>query len=516
MQSFANLKLDDELVKSLTLLKIEQPTPIQAAAIPIALAGDDIFGSAQTGSGKTFAYSIPLIMHLINTPGSHALVITPTRELAAQVRNAIHTLMGPQLLMKSALLIGGEPMPKQFAQLRKDTRIIVGTPGRIRDHLTRGSIKLNKTSFFVVDEADRMLDMGFGVQLEYIADRLPNERQTLMFSATVPHNITRLAEKYLKNPQRVSVDSTSQPGANIKQEMIHTTASDKFGHLLKELNEREGSVIVFVKTKRGAEQLVDKLLRQNQSADAIHGDLRQRQRDQVIQAFRVNKHRIMVATDVAARGLDIPHIRHVINYDLPQCAEDYIHRIGRTARAGTEGSALCMVAPEDASKWKLIYRLINPNAKPEKTDGARRPRRGPPSFKPRSEGSYGEPRARKSYAEDTPRSGGGYRGQPRAEAAYAGEGQKAGGYAGRPRSGGYAADGQRAGGGYAGRPRAAGEGQRAGGGYAGRARAAGEGQRAGAGYAGRPKIGGTYAAGRPKPSVSFAGKRRNEGRREDR
>jgi superfamily II DNA/RNA helicase len=210
-----------------------------------------------------------------------------------------------------------------------------------------------------------MLDMGFSVQLDRIAPYLPKERQTLMFSATMPANIIKLSQNYLHNPARVCVDSPTKAAPKIKQEIIRTTAGEKFSNLLQELNSRDGSVIVFVKTKRGADQLAEKLRRQDLSADSIHGDLKQRQRDRAILHFRNNRTRIMVATDVAARGLDIPHIKHVINYDLPQCPEDYIHRIGRTARAGTEGNALCLICPEDNSKWNAIHRLMNPGAPKE-------------------------------------------------------------------------------------------------------------------------------------------------------
>jgi superfamily II DNA/RNA helicase len=214
----------------------------------------------------------------------------------------------------------------------------------------------------VLDETDRMLDMGFAIQLDAIAKYLPPRRQTLMFSATMPDNIIKLSNKYLHSPERIAVGSTTATAVNIKQEEVFVSQAGKYAELLKQLDQREGSVIVFVRTKHGADRLADKLSRQNHSADAIHGDLQQRQRDRVIAAFRNKQHRIMVATDIAARGLDIPHIEHVINYDLPQCPEDYIHRIGRTARAGAEGSSLCMIAPEDGDKWRAIQRLINPGS----------------------------------------------------------------------------------------------------------------------------------------------------------
>lgn len=360
MLNFKESNLPPFLLRSLEKMGITSPTAIQTASLSLSLEGNDLLASAETGSGKTLAYSLPLVAKLMGNPTENALVLAPTRELATQIKDTLFQLLGKSSPLKIAVLIGGESMSKQFFQLKGSPRLVVGTPGRINDHLVRGSLNLKKTTFLVVDEADRMLDMGFGIQLDRIIQYLPQPRQTLMFSATMMPNIVKLADKYLTNPQRVSVGSTSKPVAHIKQEIIHTTASEKFGHLLKELNSREGPIIVFVKTKRGTEQLADRLLRQNQSVGAVHGDLRQRKREQAIQAFRSQKNRIMIATDVVARGIDIPDVKHVINYDLPQCPEDYIHRIGRTARAGKEGSALCLIAPEDNQKWKAIHRLMNP------------------------------------------------------------------------------------------------------------------------------------------------------------
>lgn len=208
-----------------------------------------------------------------------------------------------------------------------------------------------------------MLDMGFGAQLEQIAKYLPAARQTLMFSATLPANIISLSRKYLNNPVRIAVGATTAPAANIRQELIKTTDAAKYGELINLLQNREGSVLVFVKTKYGAERLAQKLAKENQAADAIHGDLRQSRREKVIAGFRQRKFRVLVATDIAARGLDIPHIESVINYDLPQCPEDYIHRIGRTARAGAAGTAVNLLTPKDASRWKEIYKLMNPTAR---------------------------------------------------------------------------------------------------------------------------------------------------------
>lgn len=380
--SYKNMGLPPILVSSIEKMGITIPTAIQAQTIPVALTNKDILGSAQTGTGKTLAFAIPLICHLLSFPESSALVLVPTRELAEQVLTAIKKLIISYPAIRMALLIGGTPYFKQMQQLRARPRIIVGTPGRIIDHMQRNTVDFSSTGFLALDEADRMFDMGFGIQIEEIIKNLPRQRQTLMFSATMPPNIERLAAKYLNSPERISVGSTSQPYEKIKQEMIKVSEAEKLNQLLDQIQKREGSIIIFVKTKYGADDLAQILIRQDYDTVAIHGDLRQRQRDFAIQDFRRGRYRIMVATDIAARGLDIPHIEHVINYDLPQCAEDYIHRIGRTGRAGKEGSALCLVTPQDRRKWDAIQKLLDPSYKSPYTGGGfgdsrrRAPKRG--------------------------------------------------------------------------------------------------------------------------------------------
>lgn len=360
MKDFTTLGLPQPLMAALERIQFNTPTPIQAQAIPPALEGRDILGSAQTGTGKTGAFGIPLIAKLLNNPRGSALIMTPTRELAVQVIDMLNKLLGQYSPIKSVLLIGGESMPAQLQKLRARPRLIVGTPGRINDHLERGSLMLHDANFLVLDETDRMLDMGFGVQIDRVLKFLPQQRQTLLFSATLPDNIVSLSKKYLNNPVRVSVGSTTAPIAKIKQEIVHTTDEEKYGKLIEQLNQREGSVLIFVKTKWGCEKMAVRLRKEKHDAEAIHGDLRQSKRDRVITGFRDCKFRILVATDIAARGLDIPHIEHVINYDLPQAPEDFIHRIGRTGRAGAEGSTICFVTPSDGLKWRAIHRLINP------------------------------------------------------------------------------------------------------------------------------------------------------------
>ena len=359
MNNFNDLGLPEQILGTLNKINFTCPTPIQEKAIPAALAGHDILGSAQTGTGKTAAFAIPMICHLMKNEASSALILLPTRELAQQVEEAAHKMTGGSSNIKTVLLIGGEPIGKQLQQLRRNPRIIVGTPGRVNDHLQRGSLDLGFADFLVLDETDRMLDMGFGIQLDQIMKFVPKQRQTLMFSATLPKEIIRLSQKYLNHPQRIAIGSTTQVAANIRQEIIKTDDAKKYGELMQQLQTREGAVLIFVKTKYSADRLAKKLTTENQPALSIHGDLPQRRRERVISDFKNRKNRILVATDIAARGLDIAHIEHVVNYDLPQCPEDYIHRIGRTARAGASGCAVNLL-PRDGKQWKEIYKLINP------------------------------------------------------------------------------------------------------------------------------------------------------------
>jgi superfamily II DNA/RNA helicase len=361
--NFNDLPIENKLKNSIKYADFKSPTPIQSKSIPVSLTGKDILGTAQTGTGKTLAFTIPMINKLILDKNAMALIICPTRELASQVMQTVLRLNVREIGIGNALLIGGESMQKQLKKLKKRARIIVGTPGRINDHLKRQSLNLSKVSYLVLDETDRMLDMGFTPQIELILKFIPKNHQTLLFSATLPNNILRISERYLNNPERIAVGSLSTPIEKIKQETFQTTQDKKYHELINQLVERSGSILVFVKTKHGADKIVKRLKYDGHSADAIHGNLRQSKRDRVIAGFRNGKSRILIATDVAARGLDIPLIQHVINYDLPQVPEDYIHRIGRTGRAGKEGSALTFLTPNDRSMWNSISRLIDPNFK---------------------------------------------------------------------------------------------------------------------------------------------------------
>lgn len=368
MKDFNEMGLPESLTHTLNHLKFDKPTQIQSIAIPIALEGRDILGSAQTGTGKTAAFAIPLIVNLYNKPTSKALVMAPTRELATQVMSQFASLLGRKTKIKSALLIGGDSMFKQLNQLRNKPRLIIGTPGRINDHLKRKSLQLDNLDFLVLDETDRMLDMGFSIQINEILKFAPSIRQTLLFSATLPPNIIKLSAKYMTDPVRVEVEKSDEKPLNIKQEVLYTKSDKKYDHLKSEIDKRSGSIIVFAKTKLNTETLVKKLSKDGYDAYSINGDLRQNVRTRVINNFRKMKFRILVATDVASRGIDIPHIEHVINYSLPENPDDYIHRIGRTARAGAKGETIIFITPSEKFKWNKIKKLLNIDIENESLD----------------------------------------------------------------------------------------------------------------------------------------------------
>ena len=360
MTLFSKYNLNEVLNKSLKSINFTTPTPIQEKSIPLILQGKDILGSAQTGTGKTAAFCIPILELLMKSPRGSLLVMIPTRELAKQVLDVINSLLGFKSSINTATLIGGESMSKQLSQLKKRPRIYVGTPGRINDHLQRGSLNLHDAKYLVLDETDRMLDMGFEVQINKIIKYLPVSKQVLMFSATIPNNILKLSSKYLNDPVRISVGESNTVAKNIKQEIIELKSDEKLDELINQITNRNGSILIFVKTKYGTEKLSKALSRSKIKSFPLHGGLRQSKRNTIMKNFRDMKFRILIATDVAARGIDVPHIEHVINYDLPQMAEDFIHRIGRTARAGSKGIALSFVTKGDFAKWKEIQKILNP------------------------------------------------------------------------------------------------------------------------------------------------------------
>jgi ATP-dependent RNA helicase RhlE len=354
--NFSDIGVSPDILKILDKLSLTSPTPIQKQAIPVALKGTDIVGIAQTGTGKTFAFGIPIIQKLLSSSGQ-ALVLVPTRELALQVNESIRKL-ADRLNINTIVLIGGENISRQFFELKRRPRLIIATPGRLIDHLKRKSIKLDQIKTLVLDEADMMLDMGFLPQIEEILRSVPKERQTMLFSATMPVLIANLATKYLKLPIRIEVAPQGTIVKNVTQEMIVLEAKDKMKYLEKIIKENEGSILIFVRTRYGVKNIAKKLISNGHKATEIHSDLSQGQRKKALDSFKSGRSRIMVATDVAARGLDVKGIELVINYDLPDSSSDYVHRIGRTARAGKKGKAISLATPGQLKNIKAIEALI--------------------------------------------------------------------------------------------------------------------------------------------------------------
>ena len=364
---FTNFSLDTALLQQLSQMGFTTPTPIQSKVIPIALEEKDIIGCAPTGTGKTIAFGVPLIQKLLKNSASYALVMVPTRELATQVMQQLGKLLHPkQKNIHSALLIGGDSMLKQLRQLDRQPRLIVGTPGRINDHVQRGKLCLKNIDYLVLDETDRMLDMGFTIQIDRIIKTMEKSRQTLLFSATLPENIHNLCKKYQHEPESIRIEKKTSLPKNLNHQTLHIEEKEKYNNLIEQLTSREGTVIIFVKTKYSAEKTAKKISQTHPNTAALHGDLRQNRRTRILEQFRKQKYRILVASDVAARCLDVPHIEHVINYDLPQCAEDFVHRLGRTARAGASGSALSYICKSEQRKWLAIDQLLHPEKHPTK------------------------------------------------------------------------------------------------------------------------------------------------------
>ena len=355
---FNEFPLPEAIQHKLEVLQFKTPTAIQQRAIPIALSGKDILGSAQTGTGKTAAFSIPLLTKVMNNAEVRGLIVTPTRELAMQVDAQIRMFLSLKSKIRSVVLIGGASMDRQVQMLSKKPRIIVGTPGRIIDHLDRNNLDLSTFNYVVLDETDRMLDMGFSAPIAKIFDNVAVKRQTLLFSATLPKGIEKASAKYLNNPARIEIGQANSASQNIVQTTEFVSKEGKFEALVHALQQHGESAIVFMNSKFATEKLAKRLKVSNISASAIHGDLRQNKRERVILGLRNNKFRVLVATDVAARGIDIPHIHQVINFDLPRQTEDYIHRIGRTGRNGANGLALNLVTTEDKGKLAEIDELL--------------------------------------------------------------------------------------------------------------------------------------------------------------
>ena len=358
---FSDFDLPQELEMALADANFTKPTPIQEQSLPHTLGGFDLIGCAQTGTGKTAAFVIPMVTRLLQDEDSQALVLAPTRELAAQILETLRNLTGHARHLRHTLIIGGAPMGPQIRALRSGVRIIVATPGRLVDHLEQKVANLSKVKFFVLDEADRMFDMGFAPQIDKIVRQIPKDRQTLLFSATFSKEVKALAVRSLKNPKEVFVGAPSTAASGVEQESIETTAEKKFEILLDELNKREGTVLLFTGMKYKCERLAKTLEGYGHKVSCIHGGRTMGQRKSALQNFRDQYVRILVATDIAARGLDISHVAHVINYDLPKDPEDYIHRIGRTARAGAVGKALSFITRDERDLWKKITKMLEKN-----------------------------------------------------------------------------------------------------------------------------------------------------------
>ncbi len=384
MSKFEQLGLSPKLSQRLELSGISTPTPIQAKAIPLALEGHDIMGLAQTGTGKTLAFGLPMIENLMTKTGKpapktvKALILAPTRELVNQISDNLRVLTQSTPL-KLATVVGGQSMNAQIKRLSRGVDILVATPGRLIDHMDRGTVNLSTVRHLVLDEADQMLDMGFIHALRQIAPNLGTPRQTMLFSATMAKQMEELSRSYLTDPRRVEVSPPGKPVNKIAQSVRFISKPEKPAHLREILSEDPDALsLVFARTKHGAERLKKGLEADGYKAASVHGNKSQGQRDQAIKAFREGKAKVLVATDVAARGIDIPGVAYVINYDIPNVAEAYVHRIGRTARAGRDGTAISFCSPDERRHLRDIEKLIGLSfgedaaASPDETTGPKK------------------------------------------------------------------------------------------------------------------------------------------------
>ncbi len=349
-----------------------EPTPVQAGVIPHALKGDDMMGQARTGTGKTAAFALPILERIDareRGAGVRALVLVPTRELAVQVREEFAKLAHGRRIQIVAVY-GGKPIRGQIEKLRRGAQVVVGTPGRLIDHISRGTLQLEGIQCVVLDEADRMLDIGFRPDIEKILRRCPRDRQTLLLSATVPPPIERLARRYMKDPEKFDFSPSEIGVSTIEQFYFTVDQPNKFDLLVRLLKrEKPQQAIVFCRTRRGTERIYQRLNKKFDGAASMHGDMQQRSRDRVMDQFRKGKVRILVATDVVGRGIDVTSISHIINYDIPQFCDDYIHRVGRTGRMGREGVAFTFVTPEEGSELTRIEMRIDHLLKRDEIDG---------------------------------------------------------------------------------------------------------------------------------------------------
>ncbi len=360
MTSFTELPLSGSLQQRLAASQFHTPTPIQSAAIPHALAGKDLMATAPTGTGKTLAFVVPMIERLLQSHASRqveALVLVPTRELAMQVHEQFEQLRG-RTIPAAALVIGGVAERRQLDAIRSGARVLVATPGRLEDYLGRKLVDLGHVQLLVLDEADRMLDMGFLPALRRIHSVLPRNRQTMCFSATLEASVAGLVRDYTRDPVRIALGSTLKPVDTVELHAFEVSSADKFDALRHLLRKEKGRTLVFARTKRGTERLANHLLREGFLAAMIHGDRSQSQRNGALSGFEEGRFQVLVATDVASRGLDIQDVAHVINYDLPTLPEDFIHRVGRTGRAGASGRASTLVSPAEWLELRNIERVL--------------------------------------------------------------------------------------------------------------------------------------------------------------
>jgi ATP-dependent RNA helicase RhlE len=357
LKTFVELPLSQALQQQLARANFITPTPVQAAAIPPALEGQDVLATAQTGTGKTLSFLIPLYERMPKSAkGAAALVLLPTRELAMQVLAAWRQLTGSD--RGAAMVCGGLAEGPQLEAIRRGAQLIVATPGRLEDYLSRRLVNLSGVKILVLDEVDRMLDMGFKPSIRRIAATLPAERQTLCYSATLSPEIREVAKDYLRNPARIEIGSVLKPSPNVELRSFEVPKDKKQELLEHLLGTQAGSFLVFVRTKHGADRVARRLTRSGHSATCIHGDRSQSQRNSALRSFAQGRHRVLVATDVASRGIDVPEVAHVVNYDMPKEAEDFVHRVGRTGRASSRGVASTFASPDETRDLRKLERTL--------------------------------------------------------------------------------------------------------------------------------------------------------------
>jgi len=368
--AFDHLGLSDEMLATLKHIGYEKPSPVQAGVIPLVMDDFDVIGQARTGTGKTAAFAIPILEMLdldVEKPKPQALILAPTRELAVQVENEFRRMSNPDEV-RCCCLYGGRPIRQQITQLERGCHVVVGTPGRVIDHLNRGTLNVDQLWFVVLDEADRMLDIGFRPDIEKILRRCPKERQTLLLSATLPYSILQLAKRYMYRPKVINFSKNSVAAETIEQFYLNVPEQLKYQslNLLLEREQPE-QAIVFCRTKLGTERLYRKLFKDEVFTDVgtLHGDMNQSARDRMMKNFRSGKVKILVATDVVGRGIDITNVSHIINYDIPELSDDYVHRVGRTGRMGKQGVAFSFVTPMQGDELSKIERKINSELLPD-------------------------------------------------------------------------------------------------------------------------------------------------------